>query len=138
MSAFSVMLERHNGAPTVSLFWIGRTLGHRRKGDASLIAFVDLLIERLGFPQPLPHYRNGGGLETGVTARSEWLRAGVEAWLEDNFLPPSAAASLDREAEAEAAAAMDAAAHNLRLVASNDQVAASSSRQAVGQQGVTA
>lgn len=128
MSAFSIMLERHHGAPTCSILWIKRVLGHRRSGDATLIRFVNLLIEEQGFPRPLPHYKHGGGLETGVAMKSEWLRAAVESWLEDNFLPPSAAAMLERADEAEAAAAMDAAACNLGkpLTAANDrqQVAA--------------
>lgn len=140
MSAFSIMLERHQGAPTCSIFWIRKVLGHRRS-DAALVRFLDLLIAEQGFPRPLPHYKHGGGLETGVALKSEWLRAAVESWLENNFLPPSAAAMLDRAGEDEAAAAMDAAAFNLgsscrkaaaretakpRLVAANDrqQVAA--------------
>lgn len=126
MSAFSVMLARHEGAPTCSIYWIKRILGHRRS-DKALIRYVELLIAEQGFPQPLPHLKHGGGLETGVALKSEWLRAAVEAWLEDNFLPPSAAAMLERADEDEAAAAMDAAAFNLGrpLHAANDlQVAA--------------
>lgn len=122
------MLDRHQGAPTCSLMWVRRVLGHRRAGDASLIRFVQLLIAEQGFPRPLPHYKQGGGLETGVTHKSEWLRAAVEAWLEDNFLPPAAAAMLDRAAHDSAAAEMDAVADvlgaPLRLAASNDRVAA--------------
>lgn len=126
MSAFSIMLERHQGAPTCTIFWIKRVLGHRRS-DKSLVRFVALLIAEQGFPQPIPHLKHGGGLETGVALKSEWLRAAVESWLEDNFLPPSAAAMLDRAGADEAAAAMDAAAASLGkpMHAANDlQVAA--------------
>jgi hypothetical protein len=119
MSAFSAMLARHEGQATCNFRWVGKVLGHRGS-DEILVDYIDLLIDQAGFPRPLPHRKHGGGLETGVAPRSEWIRAGVIDWL-GNYLPPSAAAALDDAAEAAAAEAMDAAASDLRLVFSNDR-----------------
>lgn len=109
MSAFSVMLERHKGASTCNLHWIRRVLGAREKQDELLIDYVELLIAHSGFPPPLPHRKHGGGLETGVARRSEWLRAGVIEWL-SGYLPPAAVAALESDEKELASAEMDAAA----------------------------
>lgn len=104
--------------PTVSFYWIRKALGQSGKqgcSDRRFVAYVDDLIAKCGFPRPLPAPKHGGGIELGVTHRSQWLRAGVVEWLGD-YLPPDAAAALDLAAAADAAADMDAAASNLRLV----------------------
>lgn len=110
-------LPAFDGPPTVGFYWVGRVLGHRGS-DAALVDYLTLLIGQAGFPRPLPHRKHGGGLCRDVAARSEWLRPAVLAWLHD-FLPPEATALALAASEADAAAAMDAAAANLRLVTRN-------------------
>lgn len=116
MSLLSQLLAPAEGdPPTCNLQWICRQLGHQGS-DASKVAYVGGLIMARGFPQPLPHLAHGGKIGIGIhPQRSQWIRAGVEAWLAD-FLPPSAGAALDAAAQRAAAADMDKAALNLRLV----------------------
>lgn len=99
-------------APTVAFPWVRRALGQsgpRAPSDARFAAFIETLIAELGFPRPLPHPRHGGGIETGVTEKSCWLRAGVVDWLGD-YLPPDAAAAVDTAHASAAADEMDEAA----------------------------
>ncbi len=123
MSAFADLLAPHGEVPTCDCRWIGRQLGHDGS-DPALVAYVEALIDGAGFPAPLPHRKHGGGLSTAVHVdRSQWLRAGVVAWL-SNYLPPSAAGMLDDAARQAAADDMDAAAANLgslRLVAEDGE-----------------
>lgn len=112
MSVMEALLVRHPGEPTVGIWFIRRITGHARKGEASLIRYVEGLIEHHGFPPPLPLFRNGGEITGEVRSDSKWLRAAVMEWLE-GFLPPTIPAALADEAEQEAAAAMDAAATTL-------------------------
>lgn len=105
-------------APTCGFYWIRRAFGQsgaKSPSDARFAAFLTDLIDTQGFPRPLPHPKHGGGIETGVAPKSEWLRAGVIEWFGD-YLPPDTPAALDAAAEALAAADMDAAACGLRLV----------------------
>lgn len=105
-------------APTCGFYWIRRAFGQSGKkapSDSRFARFLAGLIDRHGFPRPLPHPRHGGGIETGVAPKSEWLRAGVVEWFGD-YLPPDTHAALDAAAEALAAADMDQAAGGLRLV----------------------
>ena len=67
-------------APTCGFYWIRKAFGEGgRSGcsEARFARFLTELIEQSGFPRPLPHAKHGGGIETGVTPRSQWLRAGV-------------------------------------------------------------
>ena len=109
MSVMEALLVRHPGEPTVGIWFIRRMTGHARKGEASLVRYVTGLIDNHGFPPPLPLFRNGGEIETGVASDSKWLRAAVMEWFE-GFLPPTLCDALSDEAEEQAAAALDAAA----------------------------
>lgn len=101
---------------TVTLWWIARELGVRDFKIQRLITYVTLLTDQAGFPPPLPISLKKR-LETKITGESRWRRVAVEHWL-DGFLPPDCAAALDDAAKAAAGEAMDAAAQNLKLVAS--------------------
>jgi hypothetical protein len=116
MSLLSHLLLPADGdPPTCNLQWICKQLGHDGS-EASQVAYVRGLIDDHGFPRPFPHLAHGGGLSSDIHAiRSQWLRAGVEAWLAD-FLPPAGAAALDAAAQRAAAEDMDRMAGNLRLV----------------------
>ncbi len=116
MSLFSHLLIPADGdPPTCNLQWICRNLGHDGSDDAK-IAYVRGLIADHGFPRPLPHLAHGGKVSLDIHAtRSQWIRTAVEAWLAD-FLPPAGAAAIDAAAQRLAAADMDNAAMNLRLV----------------------
>lgn len=110
--------EPADDEPTVTLWWLMRQLGHRRAGEASQIAYAQLLVDEAGLPPPYPSMIGRRGeqrLALGVTRKSQWARKPVEIWLED-FLPPANAAALETRALEAAAADMDAAAGNLRLV----------------------
>lgn len=124
MSVHSRMIAAFDGAdPTCNLHWIGVQLGHDGS-TASLEQYVAQLIADEGFPPPLPHLKHGGGLSRSVSyRRSQWIRAGVLAWL-GHFLPPSASTAIEAADLEAAAREMDTAATHLQLVASNDQVAA--------------
>jgi hypothetical protein len=100
--------------PTCDIIYLRRELGRTDYSDRRMLAYVRLLIASAGFPAPLPMDR-GGQLVTDPTPRSRWLRAAVDAWLE-NQLPPDGAALAERRAAAEAADKMDRRASNLRLV----------------------
>lgn len=115
MSLFTHLLAADDAPPTCNLQWICKRLGHDGT-DASKVGYVGGLIMAFGFPKPLPHLAHGGKVALGVhPQRSQWLRVGVEAWLAD-YLPPAGAAALDAAAQRAAAADMDSAAMNLRLV----------------------
>jgi hypothetical protein len=116
MSLLSHLLLPADGdPPTCNLTWICRQLGHDG-GEASQIRYAEALIALHGFPHPLPHLAHGGTVSRSIhPTRSQWLRTGVEAWLAD-YLPPAGAAAIDAAAARDAAADMDNAALNLRLV----------------------
>lgn len=116
MSLLSQLLAPADGdPPTCNLQWICRQLGEAGS-DAAKITYVRGLIDEHGFPRPLPHLAHGGKVSLDIHAiRSQWIRAGVEAWIAD-FLPPAGAAALDAAAQRAAAADMDNAALHLRLV----------------------
>jgi hypothetical protein len=119
MSLLSHLVADSDAEPTVTAWWIQRQLGHKGS-DKLLEAFLEGLIAQHGFPEPLPHQKWGGGLDTALNARrSRWLRVAVLAWL-DNYLPPEAVVSLDAAHQAAAAEDMDQAAGNLRLVGGID------------------
>ncbi len=106
-------------APTCNTHWICVQLGYAG-GDRRKERYIKTLIEKRGFPQPLPHEKWGGGISDTVSAtRSEWIRAGVEEWL-GRYLPPAAGAALDADAKNAAAHEMDRAAGELRLVAGTE------------------
>ncbi len=111
---------------TCTFYWVRRQFGQgarSRCSDNKFGAFLEDLIENEGFPRPLPHPKHGGGIERGVTNRSQWIRAGVVEWLGD-YLPPSAATAIDAQAMRSAADDMDAAARKLCLVVNNSAGAA--------------
>ena len=112
MSVMEALLVRHPGEPTVGIWFIKRMTGHARKGDASLVRYVEGLIAKHGSPPPLPLFRNGGTIQTDISADSRWLRAAVMEWLE-GFLPPSTTAALSQDQQQDAAEALDAAAARL-------------------------
>lgn len=116
MSLLSHLLLPADGdPPTCNLQWICKHLGHE-SSEAGQIVYVRGLIDDHGFPRPLPHLAHGGKVSLDIHAtRSQWIRTAVGAWLAD-FLPPAGAAALDAAAQREAAAEMDSAAFNLRLV----------------------
>lgn len=123
MSAISHLVRADNGPPTVSLHWICAQLGYARKTDECRERYITNLIDKRGFPAPLPHEDAKGEIQDSVSAkRSQWVRQGVEAWLGD-YLPPAAAAALDSEAAEIAAAEMDEAAGNLVHLFKSKQVA---------------
>lgn len=100
--------------PTCNLHWIARQLGCAGESDAHKIRYVDQLIAHFGFPRPLPHLAHGGRVATTIhPVRSQWIRAGVEAWLAD-FLPPAGADAIDAAARRAAADEMDSAALGLK------------------------
>lgn len=120
MTSASHVLDRDGGhaddpaARTCTIWYIRRELGRADYGDGRLVTYVRALVASRGFPPPLPHEKRGHLVEE-VTVNSRWLRSAVDAWLDD-FLPPEAAASVDRAQRAAAADEMDAAAFGLRLV----------------------
>ena len=110
-----LLLPAEGDPPTCNLQWICNQLGHDGS-EARQVAYVAGLIAEEGFPRPFPHLAHGGGLSRDIhPTRSQWLRAGVEAWLAD-FLPPAGAAAIDAAAQRAAAAEMDDMAGKLRLV----------------------
>jgi hypothetical protein len=98
-------------APTCTLAYIKRQLGRGDFGDRRMCTYVRALIAGEGFPPPLPCLIKRE-LTREVTPKSRWIRASVDAWIED-FLPPANAAAVDRAAMAAAAEEMDRAAGNL-------------------------
>lgn len=103
----------HDDEPTCTLSYVCYHLGRSDYGDRRRITYVRKLVETYGFPKPLPTLSRGcAELTQDVVAHSRWLRAAVDQWLRD-FLPPEAAAGIDAEAKALAAAEMDAAAQGL-------------------------
>jgi hypothetical protein len=115
MAAHSI-LYRADTLPTCDIGYVRRALGRTNGSERAFLALVQALVDERGFPKPLPDYRAGALIER-VTRRSSFIRHAVDTWL-DNFLPPQAALALDEAARVAAAAEMDAAASNLRLVAS--------------------
>lgn len=101
-------------APTVDIGFIRRALGKQRMAEPTFIALVQALVDQRGFPRPYPDFRKGT-LVDRVTRRSTFARCAVDAWL-DNHLPPEAGLALQEAARANAAADMDSAARNLRLI----------------------
>ncbi len=100
---------------TCTIWYVRRRLGRQDYQRIRLIRLIEQLIAQMGFPPPLPQL-SAGELVADVTLNSAWNRPAVDAWLDDR-LPPENAAALDDQAKAAAAAEMDAAAGNLRLVA---------------------
>lgn len=115
----SIRSAKDTTGTTCTLWFIRRELGQHGYSDRRMVAYVTQLIDQHDFPRPLPAMRKGGVLTSAVTSNSTWPRAAVEAWIE-GWLPPDAAAAIDRKARAEAAASMDDAARNLRLVGGRD------------------
>jgi hypothetical protein len=117
MSALSRYLADDD--PTVTAPWVAKQLGHKGS-DALLEAYLQDLVDELGFPRPLPHWKWGGGISKDIDARrSRWRREAVIAWLDD-YLPPDAALAIDAAAMADAADEMDRAAGSLALVDGTD------------------
>lgn len=116
MSAHSAIPGRpliEADADTVTLWHIKRRLG-ATGSDKRICAFVTELIDKKGFPPPLPAYSARRVVEH-VIKHSRWIRVAVDTWF-DNFLPPEASAAIDAAAMAAAAADMDDRAGHLRLV----------------------
>lgn len=101
-------------APTVGLNYIMAELGKDGHSARWQVRFVNLLIDRNGFPHPLPDMR-GATLITGVTTHSKWQRHAVDQWFLDR-LPPEAAAAEEAQRQLAANDDMDEAA---ALVAAN-------------------
>ena len=106
-------------ATTCNLWYIRRELGQQRLSDARMVVYVDALIAQHGFPRPYPTMLKGGTLYRATHTRSTWQRAAVDAWLA-GWIPPDVAATIDAAALAAAAADMDSAATNLRIVGGRD------------------
>ena len=123
--------QRIDGDPdarTCTIWYVRRELGRIDYGDKRICSYLQKLVDQHGFPAPFPCERKGRReLETRVVPESRWIRAAVDAWLEDRT-PPDLGAALDRKARDAAAAEMDAAAGNLSLVG-RAQVAAGGSAQ---------
>jgi hypothetical protein len=110
----------HGDKPTVTFHWLRRTVCPDGFKDGRALTYITLLIDQRGFPPPLPTMVLGRGekpsrLVDGVCSASMWSRAAVEAWLDDQ-LPPGTAAAIDRRAQAAAATEMDGAAFHLQLI----------------------
>ena len=109
--------------PTCHLYYIRRRLGREDYGDGRLVTYVSKLIEKAGFPKPLPHMSTRKvELIEHVTNNSRWLRPAVDQWFDD-FLPPEAVAAMDAAAMSAAASDMDEAAKtlgSLRVVGGRD------------------
>lgn len=115
-----LLLPADGDPPTCNLQWICKQLGHDGT-DASKVAYIGGLIMAFDFPKPLPHLAHGGFISPGIHAtRSQWVRAGVEAWLAD-YLPPAGAVALDAAAQRAAAADMDNAALCLKQQSDRQQ-----------------
>lgn len=99
---------------TCTIWQIRLMLGRGDYGDRRIVAYLTGLVADFGFPPPLPHEKRGRVI-SGVTISSRWLRNAVDAWIDD-FLPPDAAAAIDRAAQAAAADEMDGAAFGLKLI----------------------
>ncbi|WP_310532536.1 hypothetical protein [Novosphingobium sp.] len=108
-------LHQPDPEPTCTLPWVRLQLGAQELTSGRLVRYVGLLIAERGFPPPLPNFSQRTGLSDEVTKDSRWIRSAVEAWLLD-FLPPANAGAVDAAAMKAAAAEMDAAAGNLRLI----------------------
>lgn len=99
---------------TCTAQWIARVLGKTGYGNRRLTTYLQGLVNHTGFPAPLPDLV-GQDIVDGVTPNSRWLRVAVDKWLDDR-LPPAAVAALHIADRETAAADMDAAAADLRLV----------------------
>lgn len=106
-------------ARTCSFGYVQHQLGCDHLSQRRMAAYLTSLIADHGFPRPLPAPVKGGKLTTAVHFSSKWHRAAVDAWI-DGFIPPDQAATIDEQACALAAAEMDDAARNLRLVGGKD------------------
>lgn len=104
-------------SPTQFTFGVGdiaRRLGQevrasgRYTSDKWRIAYIAGLIERHGFPEPLPF---PGAAAGEIKSRSRWIRSSVDRWFEDR--DPAGAAHADAAAMREAASDMDARAADL-------------------------
>lgn len=109
-------LDADPEARACSLWYVRRALGRLDYGDDRIVAYLQQLVDGFGFPAPLPCAVKGQrGLTRAVTVSSCWIRAAVDAWL-DEWTPPGLAAALDARAMAAAASDMDARAASLQLV----------------------
>lgn len=107
-----------NAENTCSIHYVKRALGVHRMSDRRAADYLSLMVEHHGFPPPLPCLV-AKKLVTQPHPNSQWIRDAVDLWLFD-WLPPEAAAALGRIDQDEAAAEMDAAAANLKLVGGRD------------------
>jgi len=99
-------------APTIDFFGICQLLGIRDRGTGYRVRYVQALIAHQHFPKPLPHLRGVELRETISAAKSRWLRAPVDVWL-NGTIPPHLQGAIDDEAAREAANRLDAAADAL-------------------------
>lgn len=83
-------------APTLGFFDIMRRLGTYGRSAAWQTKYLDGLIDRYGFPKPLPLEHRGKWIEA-AHPKARWNRRAVEAWELDR-LPPAAAAQVDAHA----------------------------------------
>jgi hypothetical protein len=119
--ATAIHLPAAADAPTLGFFDIVRRLGVMGRSNTWQVAYIDGLIERYGFPKPLPLLNRNRWIE-GAHIKARWNRAAVEAWELDR-LPPDAATAVDRNLLAEAGERMDARAAALFAPANDLQVA---------------
>lgn len=113
---FPLLAGTHTG-PSVGIWQVRQILGRTDHSDKVFIAYVQALVEEVGFPRPFPSRikgpkSRGGGLTLAVTRHSSFRRDAVEAWAAD-YLPPACAATLDAVALDQAAQDMDQAAAQL-------------------------
>jgi hypothetical protein len=102
--------------PTCGLFDILARLGQaqagtRRRSPAWAARYIQALIDREGFPAPLP-ILHGDKLCREIRTRSRWQLAAVDAWFDDQA-GPAASNHVDAAAARQAAQAMDERAFHL-------------------------
>lgn len=108
-----------NDAATCTFYHVKSLLGVHAMSDDRAVQYLRTLVSDHDFPRPLPTALRKGAVTLDVHPRSRWVRAAVEAWFA-GYIPPSAAATIDVQAMEAAAADMDAAALQLRLVGGRD------------------
>lgn len=111
--------------PTIDFFGICQLLGIHQRGQQARIDYLETLQEHSGFPPPLPHHVvrrivDHAGRSQRVRelrrhispAKSRWLRAPVDAWL-NGTVPPHLQAAIDDQDARDAAARLDDAAERI-------------------------
>lgn len=104
--------EPRRAEVTWPMYRVAAELGVGKRNARYQRDYLAALIENEGFPQPLPVLVKGALTREISPARSRWIAAAVQAWL-DGTLPPGITAAIESIEAHDAADRLDAAADNL-------------------------